>query len=389
MKYLLHTIALFLLCIHASAQEAPAPTPDPSALEGPEGAIARVGDIIITEDEFRRDLEYRWRKLEVQGRRHIEPNRRFRRETLDSLINGKVLEVVARNEGITVSDEEIQQEFALRRRALPTEEAFQEYLRAQRMTQEELLREIGRRLLTEKLIALKTVEITVSEDEIKQEYEKWRAEGRAMRRVHTVDVAHIYARPSSDDDAAWKEAEASIQKLRAQVIADNNIEAVAQRLWENPEGHLSGNVHHEAISGSVPEISERVDATEEGQISEPFRTDTGWHIVKVIRRNPPGLIPYESMRDQLEKIMLSVLKYKRLAEVVDSAKKILRIEIYEETANKVTLQHDADTVAPPAEAPPSPAPSDSAPAPAADTPPAVAAPAPAAPETAPAPAPAP
>ena len=389
MKPLLLFVACLVLAASAHAQEAgaeAAPAAPPAvAEEGGEGAastpaevarpddapadaIARVGDVIITETEFRRDLEYRWKRLEIQGRRHVDPNRRFRREILEDLINGKVLQILARNASIEVTEPEIQAEFEQRKKALPDEAAFEQYLRRERMTQEDLLREIGKRLLTEKFIRAKTGDVAVAEEQVKQEYDRWLSEGRAERRMHTADVAHIYARPAGEDEASWKAAEESIGKMREQVAADKSMQQTAERLSETPEGQIHGGVYHETMPGSViPEISERIDSLKEGDISEPFKSKAGWHIMMVIQRNPPGIISFESMKPELEKFMLSVLKYNKLKEMVESAKKIMRIEIYENTANKVTLQHvgeehkhDAAEEAPPAapavEAAPAPEP---------------------------------
>lgn len=94
---------------------------------------------------------------------------------------------------------------------------------------------------------------------------------------------HILVKPSavmSDD-----EAKAKLNKLRASILAGADFAKVARDNSEDIGSMLSGGDLGWSSPGTfVPEFEEAIKVATVGQISDPFKSQFGWHILQVTER---------------------------------------------------------------------------------------------------------
>lgn len=338
-------IALFVGFVAIAAIAENAVTPDPLAQKSvveaenaplPE-VVARVGDETITSAEFRHDLEYRLRQeRRIQGGA-FTADAQFRRKTLDELIGGRILRILARNSGTTVTEEEISREFERGMAILgPKPEALQQYLEREELTLAELREQIRTRLLVEKFVAEKTKEVVVTEEEMKARYGEWDLQGWTRRASPTADFAHIVTEVSEESDGEDK-ARNRVEAARARIMAGEDFAEVAREVSDDENSASKGGIYYEAAKGSLPEeMEQRIWELPIGEVSEPFRSPAGWHILKTLARNAPGRISYDTLREQLRDTLYREKQHDIINELVDSAKNVINIEIM-----KAPLDSDA------------------------------------------------
>lgn len=299
-----------------------------AAEPAPPEVVARVGDEVITGAEFQRDLAYRARRTEVETGHVAQIDAEFRRKVMDELIHGRILRILAKNAGITVSDEEIQKEFAAGKITLGSEEAYQAYLKREGMTEDGVKAELRNRLVTEKWIQQQTKEVSVTDEEMKTEYQEWVKDGMATRPKQTVDFAHILIRANEKIPASMEAAKKKVETARARIDAGERFQDVAKELSEDPVSAPLGGVYEEASQGQMlPEIQERTGKLPIGEVSEPFKSRLGWHIMVVLARNEPGQITFERLKDRVRNAISSAKKQHTLDQLVDEARNVLKIEI--------------------------------------------------------------
>ncbi|MGH8311173.1 MAG: peptidylprolyl isomerase, partial [Steroidobacteraceae bacterium] len=81
------------------------------------------------------------------------------------------------------------------------------------------------------------------------------------------------------------EAQKKLNELRAQLIAGEDFAKLATANSEDVGSAAEGGDLGWTAAGTfVPEFERTVNALEENEISEPFRTQYGWHIVQVLGR---------------------------------------------------------------------------------------------------------
>jgi foldase protein PrsA len=146
------------------------------------------------------------------------------------------------------------------------EKSFKDYLKLQ--------------LLQEKAA---TSDVKVSEKELKEYYEKWKPE---------IEVRHILV----DDEKTAKEVK--------QKLADGGkFEELAKEYSKDPgsaeNGGSLGWVDYAGRQNFVPEFSKALDTLEKGKVSEPIKTEYGYHIIEVTDKKEKK--SFDEMKKELEK----------------------------------------------------------------------------------------
>src|SRR5688572_13222958 len=81
----------------------------------------------------------------------------------------------------------------------------------------------------------------------------------------------------------------------------------------------------------VPEFSKAAFGLKVGEISQPVKTDYGWHVIKVEDRKQGGAQPF----DQVKAGIKAVLMRKKVQEVVSELRKQAKIEIMDPDLKKL------------------------------------------------------
>ena len=133
---------------------------------------------------------------------------------------------------------------------------------------------------------------------------------------------HILIRPNelvTEEDAQQRLAE-----FRRRILAGEDFERLA-RLYsvDYASGTSGGDIGWKEPGATVAEYQAAIDELEPGEISEPFRTQFGWHIAQVIERRTID----ETAENRLNKIKSQLLQQKQ-REVFDLWKRQLRDEAF-------------------------------------------------------------
>lgn len=94
---------------------------------------------------------------------------------------------------------------------------------------------------------------------------------------------HILLQPNEVmDDAAVRDR---LDQLRERILAGESFEDIARLESEDPgSAPTGGDLGWTGRGDFVPEFEEQLARLEAGEISEPFRTPFGWHLVQVVAR---------------------------------------------------------------------------------------------------------
>ncbi len=104
----------------------------------------------------------------------------------------------------------------------------------------------------------------------------------AIRRseIDQVRVRHILVTPNEiiDDATAKQQLDNALERI----AAGEEFGEIAKLLSDDPgSGSLGGDLGWASPGTYAPEFEEMISKTETGEISEPFRTMFGWHILEV------------------------------------------------------------------------------------------------------------
>ncbi|MBK1722307.1 SurA N-terminal domain-containing protein [Thiocystis violacea] len=140
--------------------------------------------------------------------------------------------------------------------------------------------------------------VEVGEEDLRQAYE---ADKARFAQPERRNVRHILRKVSEDaDDATAKAALDELQGIRARILAGESFEELAKESSQDPGSATNGGSLGVIESGiMVPAFDQAAFALEKGKISEPVRTQFGYHIIEVTEIIPSQTKPFEEVRDQL------------------------------------------------------------------------------------------
>ena len=314
----------------------PATAPPPASAPQPPAAnaqipdkIARVGDMIITTQEFTRDLAQRAAQLTQERGQQVNPDDpSFRATMLAEMIDARVLRWVATH-AVTVSDEEVDREYGRGRRVLGSQGNFDEYLKREGLDEAGLKALLRDRLSIEAYKKKKLDEAAVPEEDVKKLYDEWSAAGRFDRKERTADILHLGVHPEGDQPADIEKAKKTVEDARARIAAGEAFEKLAVEISDDKNVAQTGGLYPEVSPTNLPPyIGDRLFKETPGELSEPFEGGKAWHLIKVLSVNEPGKVTFEKAHDQIRNYLLEGKRREAIAKAVDQAKYLMDIEIF-------------------------------------------------------------
>jgi len=138
-----------------------------------------------------------------------------------------------------------------------------------------------------------------------------------------VRARHILVRAAPDDAAASKAAEEKIKAVIVRLKKGEDFAKVATEISEDPSGKSGGgDLGYFGKEMMVPEFADVAFKLEKDQISEPVKTQFGWHVIKMEDKRKKELPPFEQVKPQIETFVVR----KAQAELVTKLREGTKVE---------------------------------------------------------------
>lgn len=210
--------------------------------------VANVGGEKISEDELNETLLTNYGSA-----------------TLDQLINDKIVELEAEKEGIKVTDKEIQKEIDTLAESYGGEDTLKEQLEASGSSLAALKQDIVVYLQTKKLVEPR---ITVTDDEISAYFEENKD---TFAQEEQVEASHILV-----------EDKKTAKKVAKELAAGGDFAELATK-YSTDAGTKDngGSLGYFGKGSMVEEFEDVAFKLDVNEISDPVKTEHGYHIIKV------------------------------------------------------------------------------------------------------------
>ncbi len=219
----------------------------------------------------------------------------------------------AQRQGLTVSDEEIQEKLAEEMSRFPSTEAWLESLKNSGLSREERKEEIRLEALffkyQDEIVAPEVMSTVATPEMIRGYYDKYRDEiFQQPRQVHLLHLMRSVARDAPEEERL-REKEV-IDKARERIVGGESFEDVARELSSDTTALKGGDLGW--INDSAPMIPELKDAVmelEEGELSSVLESPHGYHLFLAKEVKPAGVIPFEQVKDEIrDRLFAEALK---------------------------------------------------------------------------------
>ncbi|MBT5719922.1 MAG: molecular chaperone SurA, partial [Gammaproteobacteria bacterium] len=112
--------------------------------------------------------------------------------------------------------------------------------------------------------------------------------GGAEQMVAQTNFRHIMLTPNEIRDE--QQTEDAIRELRQKIVDGEDFASLARQNSDDDTSVVAGGDMDWINEGQLPlDMESVIDALEIGELSEPFRTESGWHIAEVFERRVSDL----------------------------------------------------------------------------------------------------
>ena len=184
---------------------------------------------------------------------------------LDTLIAEKIVELESDKKDLSVKDSEIDEELESIKESYGGEEAFNEALASSGASLDSVKKNVESFLLTEKLLKDR---VSISDDQIKEYFE---ANKDSFAQDEQIQASHILV----EDEKTAKEVKDKLDD------GGDFAELAKEYSTDTSNAGSGGELGFFAKGEMVTEFDDQAFAMKKGEISEPVKTEFGYHIIKV------------------------------------------------------------------------------------------------------------
>jgi peptidyl-prolyl cis-trans isomerase C len=309
----------------AGQAAAPAPAlPKPMPAQLPD-VLARVNGETISKTEFERALQ----SIEQRAGGPVPADRRdeIYRGLLDQLVGLKLLSQEAATRKVAVPDAEVDARIDAIKKQFPSEEVFKQQLTAQKMTLDKLRADQRADLAIAKVLeaAIKD-KVTATPDQVIAFYQQNPTRFQQSERVR---ASHILLTVPQNADAATKaKVRAKAEDILKQVKAGGDFAALAKEHSQDPGSAINGGDLGVFQRGQmVGPFDDTAFKLAPGTVSDLVETQFGFHIIKVVEKQPARTVPIDEVKDQVKQYLENVNKQRETQAFVASLRSKGKVEV--------------------------------------------------------------
>lgn len=274
-----------------------------------------IDRVVATLDEeaiFLSEVEAHARPLLVESaaqpgtaEQRAERRRTILRQSLDRMLNDRLMRRAATRAHTTVTSEEVDEfieRLAAERGATPAQ--VYAALEAEGITRAEYRARMETEVLTLKVLQARVRgRINITEADLRQEYQRIIRE--APQRA-VWQVAHILVEvPESATDAERDAARARAADAARRAQGGEDWAAVVRATSSDENTRDSGGELGEVGPGTLPEaLEEALSRLDPGGVSDPVLGPSGYHVLRMLSRREEPPPPFEQVRNQVQGMLL-------------------------------------------------------------------------------------
>lgn len=252
--------------------------------------VALVGGRAITKDSFATRIKL----FELFFQQPMDDVNK-KQQVLDQMVRDLVLRDQTKDLGVSVADSEVEAEmarfFGALDRTYGGRDAVNAKLQEYGLTNDSIAQFLKDFLVSQAVVEKKKSGVEVSEDEMHAYYDK-KKDTLYTFKSNVVRAAHVLVP---------LDQEAKAQEIAAKAKAGGDFAELARLYSIDPvSASQGGDLGYFARDAMVKEFSDAAFGMDPGRTSDPVRTQFGWHIILVVDKQDPGVLPYDKAKEDVK-----------------------------------------------------------------------------------------
>lgn len=269
--------------------------------KAPGEMIAVVNGTIITQGEFDRALNYELRRAAQSGQQIPEAQiAQIENNILDSLIIGELLFQESKKKGVQVKSETVTEQLMIVKQRFPSEAEFKKVLEENKTTESKIKADIKRDMAIKQLLDKEVDQkIKVTAEESKTFYD---TNPQLFQQPERVKASHILIKVDEGASEEKKaEARKKIEEIQQKVKKGEDFAELAKTYSEGPSAPRGGDLDFFGRGEMVKPFEDAAFNLKPNETSDIVETRFGYHLIKVVDKQPAKTIAYADIKDRIDK----------------------------------------------------------------------------------------
>lgn len=248
-----------------------------------------------------------------------DPNAASTKMVLKGLISQRLLESEVKKYKDQVDDSQVDGYISdFERNAGVDDQQLRAQLQTQGITYAEFRKharlEVEKMMMIDKEVREK---VNVSPEEIKAYYDAHPQEFTVNKeRFKLAQI--LVALPPNPSPAEVEAAQKKAAMIRQKAVRGGDFAALARQYSDDDSKSQGGELGNFSRGEVLDPIQNAIDRMKAGEISEPVRTDHGFHIIKLEEHDKPGLKPLAGVSEDIRNKLMTDKAKRQFAKWVDS-----------------------------------------------------------------------
>lgn len=288
--------------------------------------VATINGEVITWSELRKRIELENKNLlkDLTGEAREKKTNEIEAPFLNNMIDLKLQLQAARRLGFGVGIAETDAAVAeIMRKYNLTDESLAESLKAEGFDMEEYKNQLAEQILLTKVVRYEVkTSIVIGDKQIREYYE---VNKEKYRKGEKVRIRLIFFEGDAKDNLQKTDIEAKAGEVMQMIEAGEDFAKIASEFSEDASKEVGGDLGYISRGSVLKEIEDVVFDMKSGEVSKPFWSSVGLHIVKLEDRTEGSEI--KEIRDEIKGILFEEAFKLKLEEWVKKLREEAYIEI--------------------------------------------------------------
>jgi peptidyl-prolyl cis-trans isomerase C len=292
--------------------------------------IAIVNDSKIERQKFDFITDKQIKQIEKMGHT-ITPDQKYgiQKMLLDKMVAIELLVQEAKKANITTSDDDVNKKFDAIKAQYPNKDDFDKLLKENGLTEAEIRSEMKKNIIIDTLLEKEIVgKIQIDDADVKKFYDDNKERFQVPDQVRASHILlKIKAQEGTPEaDKESKENKAKLAAIRKDIIDKKKDFATAAKEFSDcPSKDKGGDLGFFSKDRMIPEFTKVAFSLKPGTISEPFKTNFGYHIMMVADKRTAHQRSYDEVKGDIKQVLIRQKSGIKVQEYVENIKKNAKI----------------------------------------------------------------
>jgi parvulin-like peptidyl-prolyl isomerase len=280
----------------------------------PDGAVAKVGDVTIARAKLDSLVQRAQRSYKLQKRAFPKAGstdyRALQQQFMQSLVNEAEVQQKADELGVRVTDKQVDDRIKqYKQQSLGgSEKKYTTELKSYGLTQEDARQLFRTQLLSDAVYNKVTGDVKVADKELAAYY---KAHPEQYRLPQTREVRHILVKTKPLADTIY-----------SQLKGGADFAALAKKYSTDPSSKDNGGKYTAVKGQSVPEFDAKAFELKTGELSQPVKTQYGYHVIQAMTNTKPAKPqPFAQVKESIRQQLLQQKRSAVISKWADGVRK--------------------------------------------------------------------